>query len=122
MEHNFEISINGFSIQLTAKMNEDGHAFDVCDNDDGAFDCLRDALFKFRKLGRDGQERQFDARLCNSRVLDNGNLEMRVDFLDAYLSLFDLAKAAAHITRCNSYTSIEHDNSEVLAYAIASYT
>lgn len=86
------------------------------------FDNFKDLKFQIRRQDNNGNERQHDARICASRVFDNGNADLRIEFSDLYMSLNDICIACAFISQKRDGLPVSCTDNEVIAYAVANLT
>lgn len=119
--HNFILKIEDLLIPLTCFISRDGYAYSVASDDQiRIYDCIKDACFKIRRKDNRGEERYHDARLYFSNVDNNGNAELSIEFSDLYVSIKDIAIAAAYITHDNRIEEpISYMDEDVLAIAIS---
>lgn len=119
----FTVMVFDTAVPVLAHIDTDtGRAYHLespKDDVNSLFDSFKNFNFKIRRKDFNGNDREHDARMCASRILENGNADFRIEFSDVHLSFMDICYSCAFVSYDRGDDVIKFNDEGVIGNAIA---
>jgi len=122
----FYCNVEVFGRKIYLKAHTEDNVVTRVEGDDplnnDLFDEVCSFYMKFRRRDREGLPRKHDSRMCSSRYLESGNIDMRIELSEVYISIKTLCLSYAQMVQHKGRDDFELMDAEVIAYAVANLT